>query len=423
MNYEESLKFIHSLERFGSKPGLERVAAMLESLGNPQDDLKFLHVAGTNGKGSTSVFLSGILRAAGLKTGLYISPFVVDFRERIQIGGEFIQKETFAAACTRAKEVYDSLPDDTKPTEFEFITAAAFCCFKNAGCDIVVLETGLGGRLDATNIIKNPIGSVITKIGLDHTEVLGDTIEKIAAEKCGIIKAGCPVFTSSSQEAGALEVIKTAAREKEAELYVSNLGDACDIAPKIAGTSFILGGTEYTLNMPGIYQVENALLSIKVVNTLFPEIGTDIIKKALSAAAFPARFEILSRKPLIILDGAHNPEGITVLKNSLDALFIKDFTAVIGMMADKNIESSLKIIAPLIKNAVCVTVESNKRSELAENLKTKVTKYCGSAETAPNLLTALKIATEKASGPIVIFGSLYLAGEVKALIKQNTTLF
>ena len=202
MNYDEALSYVHSLLVFGSKPGLDRINEVMAKLGNPQNNLKFIHIAGTNGKGSTATMLSNVYIKAGLKVGLYISPFVIDFRERIQLNGQMIGKTDFAHFAQKIKDANVTL------TEFEFITAVAFCYFAEKQCDIVILETGLGGRLDATNIIEKPLCSVITHISLDHTGVLGDTLEQIAAEKCGIIKNRGLTVTDMNQEPEVLKVIK-----------------------------------------------------------------------------------------------------------------------------------------------------------------------------------------------------------------------
>ena len=238
MNYNEALSYIHSLQVFGSVPGLERISELLNLLGNPQDDLKFIHVAGTNGKGSVSTMLSEIHRAAGGRVGLYTSPYVVDFRERIQLDGEYIEKEELARLTELVKST------GVHVTEFEFITALAFLYFKEKKCDIVVLEVGLGGRFDATNVIKAPLCSVITRIDLDHTDYLGDTVEKVAAEKCGIIKDGAPTVTYPDQPSGALGVIKASAPD----LTVADKEEIKTVKSDLFGNSFIYKGEPYWLD-------------------------------------------------------------------------------------------------------------------------------------------------------------------------------
>ena len=221
MNYTKSVEYIHSLLVFGSKPGFQRINKVLELLDNPQDKIKCFHVAGTNGKGSTSVMLQSICSASGLKTGLFISPFVIDFCERIQIDGQFIPEFRLAELVTNIKGITDNLDEQFKPTEFEFITAVAFEYFFEEKIDVAVIETGLGGLLDSTNVIKQPFAAVITKIDIDHTDILGDTIEKITLQKCGIIKKKCMVISCGTQKAEVLDIIKESAKQSKSPFYVN----------------------------------------------------------------------------------------------------------------------------------------------------------------------------------------------------------
>ncbi len=409
MNYDEALGYIHSLQVFGSVPGLQRIGELLKVLGDPQDCLQFIHVAGTNGKGSVSTMLSEIHRAAGKRVGLYTSPYVVDFRERIQLNGEYIEKEELA----RLTEIVKAT--GVHVTEFEFITALAFLYYKEKKCDLVVLEVGLGGRFDATNIIKAPLCSVITRIDLDHTDYLGDTVEKVAAEKCGIIKDGAPAVCYPHQPHGALNVIKASA----GDLTIADGNKIDEIKSDLFGNIFIYKGEEYKTTLVGRHQIFNAVTAVEAAKKVGIATETDI-KKGIEAAVIPARVEVLSKKPLLVLDGSHNPNGADAL-----AAFMADCghesVALIGMMADKDCEQFLKKIMPYCKETVTVTVFENPRSISAEDLKTLAEKYCQNVTAATSYEEAIKLATEKSGGkrPLFVCGSLYLACSLREKLKNT----
>ena len=289
MNYNEALNYIHSLLVFGSKPGLERISELLNKLGNPQDDLKFIHVAGTNGKGSVCTMLSNIYMKAGLKTGLYTSPYVVDFRERIQFNGEYIEKDILAELCKQVKNT------NVVVTEFEFITAMAMLYFKYKKCDIVILETGLGGRFDATNVIKENLASVITRIDFDHTAYLGDTLEKIAMEKSGIIKNG-PTICYPLQEKQAEETIKAYSKK----FVLPNTDNLEILNSDDFGNRFIYNNEEYKTTLSGEHQIYNALTVIETVKTAGVSVSQNHITEGIASASIPARLEVISEKPLVV---------------------------------------------------------------------------------------------------------------------------
>ena len=400
MNYNDALKYIHSLLVFGSRPGLERITALLEKLGNPQDSLKFIHVAGTNGKGSTCTMLSNIYMKAGLKTGLYTSPFVVDFRERIQINGEYIEKEILARLTEKVKATGITV------TEFEFITALAMLYFKDKKCDIVILETGLGGRFDATNVIKTNLASVITRIDFDHTDYLGDTLIKIAIEKSGIIKKGSPTICYPLQEPEAKETIKSYSEK----FIAPNIESLQIINDEAFGNHFIYKDKEYKTSLCGEHQIYNALTVIETVKAVEINVPEEAIAQGIEETTIPARLEIISKKPLVVLDGAHNLNGGMALKGFLEKH--KGSVAIIGMMADKDCESFLKVTLPFIKKVITVTVEENKRTMSAEGLKTLAEKYCEDVKAAESYSQAIKEAAKEKT-PIFVFGSLYLAGGLR----------
>lgn len=405
MNYAETLNYIHSLGNFGLPTTLDRIKTVLDKLGNPQDKLKAIHIAGTNGKGSISSMLASVFKCAGYKTGLFISPYIIDFTERIQINGDFISKEDLCEYAKRVKETGVAL------TEFEFITATAFLYFKEQNIDILICETGLGGRLDATNTLDNLVAGVITKIGLDHTAILGDSISEITKEKCGILRDGV-VVTSSNQEKDALDVIKSYADN----LIIPQMNDCEIIKSDFSGNTFIYKGEKFDISLCGKYQVENAITVIETIRNSGYDISYNTLYKGLKETTFPARLEVLKENPLIILDGAHNPDGAKVLAEELKKYSGK-ITAIIGMMKDKDYKEVLKITLPFCKNAICVGVENLPRSLSAEELFENAKEFC-SCETSLDYVTAIEKAKEISNGnPIFIFGSLYLAADIRKLLK------
>ena len=396
MNYKETLDYIHSLGKFTLPAGLERIEKVLEMLGNPQNRFKSIHIAGTNGKGSVSAFASSVFKTAGYKTGLFISPFIIDFRERIQINGEFISEADLVFYSQRVMETGAEL------NEFEFITAVAFLYFKEQNIDVLVCETGLGGRLDATNTLRNLACTVITKIGLDHTAILGDTIEEIAGEKCGILQ-DCPAVTTPYQPENALNVIK----DKAKQLIIPDISQL----QIINDNTYVYKNEKYEISLRGDFQIENSLVAIETIKNCGYNIPYNIIYEGLKNTFFPARLEIISQKPLVLLDGAHNPDGADVLARELRKLPKKP-VAIIGMMRDKNVDNVLKETLKYCKGAVAVAVPDNPRSLKAEELSETAQKYCPCVP-ADSLLSALKITDGE---DITVFGSLYLASAIRPLL-------
>ncbi len=418
MTEKEALEYIHSLLRFGSKPGLERITAVLEALGNPQDNLNIIHVAGTNGKGSTCTFISSILSEAGYRTGLYTSPYITCFNERIRLCDENISGEDLSAYTEIIKQVSDRVLGENDPlTEFEFITALAFKYYADKKADAVVLEVGLGGRLDATNVVKKPKVSVITKIDLDHTNVLGDTVTQIANEKCGIIKQGCFVVSTAENKGEAEDTIKRNANEKGSHLFVAPFADK-KAKLFVDGAFFTLFGNDYRISLSGEHQVDNAITAITAVNVAYPEISIGTIKKGLLKATIPARCEIISKDPLVILDGSHNPNGTGALYRHLNENGINDAVAIVGFMADKDVSDAVRLLAPLFKEVIAVEVKSNSRSMSASDLKSLCEKYTESAREANDYESAISMA-KAFNRPIVVFGSLYLAGDIRPLLLSH----
>jgi len=441
MTYEEALEYIHSVCWKGSRPGLSRTIELCEKLGNPQKKLRFIHVAGTNGKGSTCAMLASVLQKAGYKVGLYTSPFIVRFNERMQINGADIPDEELASFTEYVRPFAESMED--LPTEFELITAIAFVYFAKHKCDYVVLEAGMGGRLDSTNVIEteNTAVSVITGIAMDHTAFLGDTAEKIAAEKAGIIKKGVPVvFGGAHTPVGAkddcevnpqacAEVIKAKAGEMGAPYTESHPEMLENVKTNIFGASFDLGDYK-GLHIPlaGVYQPYNAATVLAVLEILQCQganITEENIKSGFSAVKWPGRFEILCREPLIISDGGHNPEGIDAAVESAKNYFGgKKIQLLSGVMADKDYAHMVKRMSEVACRAF--TVRPDNSRALAANEYAEVFKEGGvPAEGFATVKDAVFAAMDKGleSGkPTLCLGSLYMYGEVKAAVEEYMEL-
>ncbi len=405
MNYNETLDFIHSLGNFSLPAGTDRIENVLKLLGSPQNSLRAIHIAGTNGKGSVSAMLSRVFMLSGYKTALFISPYIIDFRERIQINENFISEDDLVRYSQRV------LATGVQLTEFEFITAVAFLYFAEQKCDILICETGLGGRLDATNTLDNLAAAVITKIGLDHTAILGDTIEQIAREKCGILR-DCPTVSAPFQERGAIKVIEASSKH----LTVPDIGQLKIIEKGITNT-FIYKDEKYTLSLSGEFQIANAITVIEAVKVSGYDISIEILRKALATTTFPARMEIFSKNPLLVLDGAHNPDGAAALSVELRK-YAGESVAIVGMMRDKDCETVLKETLPYCKNTICVEVPEMPRSLTSTELCSITSEFC-SSETAADIESAVYRALELSKGnPIFVFGSLYLAAAARPILKN-----
>ena len=421
MNYEESLEYIHSINWCFCKPGLERIGELCKKLGDPQRELKFIHVAGTNGKGSTSSMLESVLRAAGYKTGLYTSPYIKIFNERMRVNGENISDRELAEITSDIRPIADSMTD--KPTEFELITAVAFEYFRKNKCDVVVLEAGMGGRLDSTNIIESSLLSIITGIALDHTAFLGDTVEKIAAEKAGIIKSGCPVLFGGT-DADADRVIRENANGK-CSPYSRVDYSALNIKEMtLCGTEFDFGShTDMHISLLGSYQPINAAVVLSAVDILREqniEISENAIRKGLESARWQARFEIISRDPLVIFDGAHNAQGIAAAVDSIKRYFGQEKVYVLsGVLKDKDYHAIAKDISKVASRAFTMTPD-NPRA-LAASEYAGVLKECGvDAEPYESIESALKCAVAQAKQDgkaLVCLGSLYTYGSIIAFLE------
>ena len=412
MNFNESVEYIHSLLAFGITPGLERISMLLDLLDNPQDKLQFVHIAGTNGKGSTSTMISNMLIASGKKTGLFTSPYVIDFCERIQINGVNVDKNIFAECVTEVREKIEELnKKDIIITEFEAITVSAFLCFLKAECEYVVLEVGLGGRFDATNVIKNPKSVVITSISLDHIAILGDTIEKIAFEKCGIIKENCCVITSSNQHKDALKVITETCENKNSNLIITNPHKAEILDDSIFGTVFSYDENVYKTKLTGNHQIENTVNAIECAKAL--GINDIAIAQGIENTSMIARMEIIGENPLIIRDGGHNEGCAEALYNFLTKYNVQNINMLIGLMADKDVEGYVQKIAPLCKSVITVT-PSNPRALKGAVLKVFAEKYCENTKFIDNPQEGYKyiLSNTKKDETILVCGSFYMMSDI-----------
>ena len=415
MTYNEAIKYIHSVSNFFCKPGLDRVRELCRGLGDPQKELKFIHVGGTNGKGSFCAMTDSILRAGGYKVGLYTSPYVRVFNERMRVNGENIPNDTLARLTERAKAVADKMTD--RPTEFELITAIAFDYFREERCDVVILEVGMGGRLDATNIIESPLLSVITGISIDHTSFLGNTTAEIATEKAGIIKGGSPILWGGL-DPDAEAVIAEKAKEMQSRLYKTAYSKLKNLSLSLSGSRFDFGDfTELHLNMLGQYQPRNAatvLSAIEILSDVLP-VSHEAIREGLKKAKWPARFEIICREPLIIFDGAHNAEGISAAVGSAKEYFGERKAIIIsGVLRDKDYHKIASNIAEISHRGFTITPDSP-RALSAVDYADILTDYgCRSTpceSVADALNRAISVAKEENTA-ILILGSLYTYSEV-----------
>ncbi len=419
MTYDEAIHTINSLLRFGVKPGLERMEALLHRLGDPQKTLRFVHVAGTNGKGSTCAMLACVLSSAGYKTGRFTSPYVADFRERMQIDDRMIPKETLAALTDEVLPEVEAMEREGETvTEFEMITALALLWFARERCEIVVLEVGLGGRFDATNVIDCPLVSVITSISFDHMAILGNSLAKIAFEKCGILKEGGVTVCAPCQPEEARKVIKHLSKERGCEFLPADLSSLYLLGGNLNGTEFIYRGQTMRLPLLGDHQLQNAVTALTALEVLRKKgfrITLEHMRSGLARVAFPARLELLSRRPVVLLDGAHNPGGAAVLAEALRKyLSGKKIIAIMGMMADKDRLPVFEKLMPLFSE-VFACMPSNPRALSAAALASEVRNFGLRANIASTPAEALERALGEAGegDAVVICGSLFLAADIR----------
>ena len=422
MTLNEALSYIHSVSWKGSIPGLSRTRELLRRIGDPQERLKFVHIAGTNGKGSTAAMLASILRAAGYCTGLYTSPYITCFNERMQVNGEMISDGELAEITEFVRPHAEAMQDH--PTEFELVTVIAMEYFARHGCDIVSLEVGLGGELDSTNVIPVPEASVICNIGLDHTEVLGDTLEKIAAAKAGIIKGGDAVIYRGTP--GVERVFEQRCAETGTRLHRADFDGLRLRECSFAGQVFDCGERK-NLELPllGEHQLKNAAVVLATVDALTAKgwnISEEQLRAGLRTVSWPGRFELLSKNPVFIADGGHNPQCMAALaKNIQDYLSDRPLTALTGVMADKDYLDMYRLVAPHIARLVTVTPD-NPRALPAPELAKMLAQF-GKPVTACETVedgVRTAIAQTAQNEAVLAFGSLYMLGTIRATVAAQT---
>lgn len=430
MNYEQALSYIHDTYKFGSKLGLENITYLLDLMGNPHKDLKVIHVAGTNGKGSTSFFIASVLKEQGYKVGLYTSPYLEEFTERIRINGENIPKEELAEITNYVKDKISEMVSKGKnhPTEFEVVTAIGFEYFKRQNVDFLVLEVGMGGRFDATNVVKDPLVSVITPIDIDHIDYLGDTLDKIAYEKAGIIKENSYVVTHP-QKKEAIRVIEDVCSNKNSKLIKAPIDSVKVIKKDDQGQIFHVNyGNEKLedvhIAMLGEHQIQNATVGLTALYVLEKEHNIKISKESLyeglKKSIWPGRLEIMKRDPIVLIDGAHNPQGMKALSKVLKELFDdKNIILGLGILGDKD-ASMIDEIVPLAQKLV-LTMPDNPRAMSVEKLSQKVAKFEKPTIKKEKIADAVEVALSlaRAEDVVVFAGSLYMIGQVRTLLKNK----
>lgn len=428
MTYEEARSYLDYVNKNGIILGLESMEHLLEELGNPQDRLKFIHIAGTNGKGSVLAYLSTILKEAGYRVGRYISPTLFSYRERIQVNEEYISREAVGSYVEKIQQAVGRMQKKgmSVPTIFEVETAMAFLYFVDQSCDIVVLETGMGGDTDATNVIRTTVMEVIVSISKDHTAFLGNTLAEIARHKAGIIKPGT-VVVSARQVLEAMKVIEEKARQCGATLKVADWEQAEEITYGLEEQTFSFGrDRDIRIHLGGSYQIKNAVIALNCIYAL-RELGYQIsdvqMRAGFAHTHWNGRFTVLQKDPMVIIDGAHNPDGAAELEKSiLQCLQGKQIYGVCGVFKDKEYDKVLQAILPHMKEVTTIQTPGNPRALPAEELAEAAQKYCPQVHAEKNIVKAVQEAIQKAGeddGVVLAFGSLSFLGEIRKAVKHT----
>lgn len=427
MDYIKARTYIDESHRFGGEMGLEAITCLLEKLGNPQDDLQFLHIAGTNGKGSVGAYLASVLQEAGYRIGRFISPTLYEYRERIQINGGYIAEEAFGRLMDPVVKAIGELKAEQKPlpSPFEIETALSFLYYKEKQCDFVLLECGMGGKTDATNVIRNTKLAVITSISMDHMEYLGDTLGAIAGQKAGIIKPGSRVVTCR-QEKEAMDVIEQVCKEQGCPLYVGEKTQAELVTADLDHMVFTYREETYMIHLAGSHQLENAVLALAGIRALQDagyRISFEQIRNGMEKARWNGRFTILRKNPYLVVDGAHNPDAAKKLQESLRMYFPdREFVFLMGVFRDKQYDAIAKRMAPMAKEIVAMETPDNPRALPAEKLGEVLKKYQSPehVHVAGSLEEALQLGEElaKKEDVIVAFGSLSFIGDLTKLSEK-----
>lgn len=427
MNYGETLKYAEELKQYGSVPGLANISALLEAIGNPQEDLQFIHIAGTNGKGSLLAFLSTILSKAGFRVGRYLSPTIFEYRERVQVNGKMISKAGLVSCMIRIREAAEGLVQKglPHPTAFEMETALAFLYFKEKNCHMVVLETGLGGTLDATNVVKNTIAAVLTPISMDHMDFLGDSLEEIAANKAGIVKEGCRVI-SAWQKEEVMEVINKTCQQLSCPLQVVCPEEIKAVKYGIKRQSFSYQQYKHLdISLAGTYQISNGALAVEVIlqlNQMGYDVSERALRQGLKETLWPGRFSVISQKPFFILDGAHNEAAAARLAESIRFYFTnKHIIYIMGILKDKEYDKIIRETYPYAASIITVTTPGNPRAMPAYELALAVKEYRTNVTAADSLQEAVEMSYLLADkdSVIIAFGSLSYLGEMSNIVNQR----
>lgn len=432
MNEKETMEYIEELKKYGSVPGLANIRNLCEKLGHPERELSFIHIAGTNGKGSTLAFLSEILKCAGYKVGKYVSPTIFDYRERIQVNDRMISKRALAQGMTLCREICEELVAEGQPhpTAFEIETALAFWYFREQKCKIVVLETGLGGEMDATNIVTNTLAEVFTSISLDHMGILGSSLAEIAAVKAGIMKKGSAAVTTT-QDPEVMEILKFRAEKEGIPLVEASPLQARQVKSSLNGQTFSYGEfSKVQISLLGRYQIQNAVLALETVRVLRGKtlhghaisIPDKAVMQGMKNAVWPGRFQIVAKKPFFIADGAHNRDGAAQLAESLRYYFLqKRLIFIMGILRDKEQEEIVKATVPLADQVFTISTKGP-RGFSAIELAEICSRYKTGVTAADGIREALELAYLMASQEdvIVAFGSLSFLGELLPQVEQMT---
>ena len=432
MNYREAMAYVEELKQYGTVMGLGTMRELCARLGNPQDQLKFVHIAGTNGKGSVLAYVSTVLHTAGYRVGRYISPAVKDYREKFQIGGRMITQLALCSSMERVREAAEAMAAEglPHPTEFEVETAVAFLYFLDKQCDIVVLETGLGGAQDATNVVNTTLVAAFSSISMDHMDILGDSLEKIAAVKAGIIKNKCYVITAK-QSPEVMKVLRQAAVLHKAKIFTADVTRTKSVRYGTERQRFTYGKyKDMEISMPGQFQIENAVVALEVIAALdrigFP-VAEDKLRRGFAEAKWPGRFEIIGKKPLFIADGAHNEDASRKLAQSIRIYFTnKKIIFIIGMLRDKEYEKVILNTYDLAQQIITVTPPAADRALHAYDLAQTVRQYHDSVTVADSVQEAVEIAYllagQDKDSIIIAFGSLSYLGELMDVVEHRDTI-
>lgn len=425
MNYSQAREYIEEISCYGSVLGLDTMQELMNRLGNPQDSLACIHVAGTNGKGSVIAYLAEVYKEAGYRIGRYVSPTLLKYRERIQVNGRFVEKEAFAAIMGRIKEVCDNMVEAgfAHPTPFEVETAVAYLYFQEMQCDLAVIETGLGGRLDATNVIKNPLCCVFTSISRDHMGFLGDSLAEIASEKAGILM-GNTIAVSVKQKPEVMQVLETECGTKGIPLTVAGYEEVVSKQVTTEGRIFSYKGYDnLEITLPGTCQIKNAVTAVETIlalNSQFP-VKEEDMRNGIRNTYWFGRMTKVSDKPVVYVDGAHNEDASLELVKTLKECFSGTrIIAVVGMFADKEYEKVLEYTLPLMESVITITIPNNKRSLPGIELAKTAMKYHNSVTSAGSLKEAFEMAQLLCGedGMVLAYGSLSYIGEFAKLAEQ-----